>query len=81
MKCKKIKLLRPEIEVEYCKPFLGRLYLALIYHRFMKVGKIKYIIETPSRLIENAGHTCIQRIWYICIPKISAISGGDVIEE
>lgn len=38
MKQKKFYVIRPEIEIEYIKPVLGRLYIMLNYWRFVKVG-------------------------------------------
>lgn len=73
MKIKKIQIVRPEIEIEYCKPFWGRIYLAFTYPRFVKVVKMKCNINIASKLMENAGNVCIKRIWCICIPKIKVV--------
>ena len=73
MKIKKVNFIRPEIEVKLCKPFISRLYLAFIFHRFVKVVRFKYTVNICSKIMKNAGHVTIKKAWYICIPKIKVV--------
>lgn len=73
MKIKKINLYRPEIEVKFNRPILARLYLALVFFRFVKIARIKVNINICSKLMKNAGHVTIKKLWYITIPKIKVV--------
>lgn len=55
MKIKKFYIIRPEIEIEYKRPILGRLYLILNYWRFIKIGYCNVLTET---------------LYYIAFPRI-----------
>lgn len=68
MKMKKIQLIRPEVNIEFEKPILGRLFFVFFYFRLIKIGKIKYTVNIPSKLMKDAGHVCVKEMWYICIP-------------
>ena len=69
MKIKKITLLRPEIEVEFYKPFFSWCYFIFAYFRFVKVFKMKYRYDVCSKLMKDAGHVYFKTVWFICIPK------------
>lgn len=67
MKMKKIQILRPEIDVVFCKPFLGCIFFVVWALTFIKVGKIKYQYKVLSTHIYN------KTVWYICIPKFKVV--------
>ena len=46
MKIGKLYIIRPEIEIEYQRSVLGRLYIALNYWRFIKIGYCHILSET-----------------------------------
>lgn len=45
-KLKKLYFIRPEIEIEYIRPVLGRLYIILNYWRFIKIGRCQILADT-----------------------------------
>jgi hypothetical protein len=73
MKIKKINLYRPEIEVKFNRPILARLYLVLVFYRFVMIKRLKLNIFITSKIMKNAGHVTIKKCWYIVIPKIKVV--------
>lgn len=45
-KLRKFYIIRPEIEIEYTRPVLGRLYIILNYWRFIKIGRCQILTDT-----------------------------------
>jgi hypothetical protein len=54
-KLKTFYIIRPEIEIEYKRPVLGRLYMILNYWRFVKIGYCHILAIT---------------LYYIAFPRI-----------
>ena len=73
MKIKKVWLNIPEIEVQCNRPILLRIYLAFVFYRFVKIKRIKLNINISSKIMKNAGHVTIKKIWCISIPKIKVV--------
>lgn len=73
MKIKKIQLVRPEYEISFDRPFIGRLYLALWLPRLIKVKRAKFNIEIASPIHKYAGTVRTYRVWIIGIPKIKVV--------
>lgn len=71
MKFRKIRLLRPEFEVEFKKPIVGRLYLFFKFPTLCKVIKQRLYINITGKFgYADCGKGCVKNIYYICIPKI-----------
>lgn len=70
MKTKKFFVVRPEIEVEYARPIIGRLYLALIYPMLIKIkrGRINTLIKSYHGGM--AGIVKVINVYFIAIPKV-----------
>ena len=75
MKVKKIQLCRPEIEVEFAKPIIGRLYFAFVYPRLIKVKRAKISIFVKSQIHKFGGTVYVRKVWFIVIPKIKVVKG------
>lgn len=72
MKIKKIRFLRPEIEVELQKPFISRLYLLTVIPRLIVIKPFKYTVLLTK---DNGmrGHGIIKKQLIIAIPKIKVL--------
>ena len=76
LKIKKIQFYRPEFEVELARPIIGRLYLAFVFPRLIKVKRIKYNMCVKSPIHEYAGTVYVRKVWLICIPKIKVVDSA-----
>ena len=77
MKLKKLQVLRPEIEVEYQRPILGRLLtFFFVMKTAVRVRRVIFKIEIPSKLLKNAGTVYNCKVWYLIIPKIKAVKAA-----
>ena len=71
MKFPKIRLLRPEIEVEFIRPIVGRLYLIFKLPALCKVINQKVCINITGKFCNvDCGKVYFKTIHYICIPNI-----------
>lgn len=76
MKNKKIQIARPEIEVEFEKPILSRLYFLTILPKMFMVKKVTLNVCINSKLLPGyAGHVKVIKGWLVCIPKIKVVDG------
>lgn len=74
MKIKKIQIVRPEIEVEFIKPILSRLYFLTVLPKMFMVKKAKLNICIDSALISGyARYVKTKKVWIVCIPKIKVV--------
>jgi len=74
MKIKKIQIVRPEIEVEFVKPILGRLYFITLIPKMFMIKKAKINLCIDSKLMPGcAGHVKTHKIWLVCIPRIRKV--------
>ena len=76
MKVKKIRLIRPEVEVDFKRPFIGRIYFAFVaFPQLIKIMvkpvKIKFNIN--PFFPDYAGIVRTYRVFFICIPKIKVV--------
>lgn len=69
-KVKKIQFIRPEIKIVIDKHILGRLYVAFLYFRLIRIVKMRLTITVPSMFSKYAGHGSIKETYCVCIPKI-----------
>ena len=77
MNIKKLQVVRPEIEVEYQRPILGRLLTFFwVIPRLVKVKRVGFKIEIPSKLLKDAGTVYIHKVWFLVIPKIKAVKAA-----
>ena len=67
MKPKKLHLLRPEIDIEIHRPFLGTLKLLFVLPRVVKLKKVTLDV--------SCGRFPVGKIplYYLCIPKIKVV--------
>lgn len=70
MKIKKFRTYRPEIQVEFPKPILGRLYFLAHWPRFARLAKCQLMIATPD------GPKPLKRIYILIWPKFKFSAGG-----
>lgn len=67
MKPKKLHLLRPEIDIEIHRPFLGTLKLLFVLPQVVKLKKVTLDVfcgRLPLRKFS---------LYYLCIPKIKVV--------
>jgi hypothetical protein len=73
-KLKKLNLLRPEIEVEFSRPILGRLLLFFRFPSLCKIFKANICVNVAGRFgLVDCGRMTLAKVWYICIPKIKVV--------
>ena len=68
-KLKKISLVRPEIEVEFVRPILGRFKLLIHLPHFVKLVKIPLQIYTKGYKA-----TTLKTIYVLAVPKIKVVN-------
>jgi len=66
---KRIQIIRPEVEIEFVKPILGRLYFLFILPQTIKVIKRK--VYVGSNLDYKFKDFKAKTIYFIGIPKIT----------
>lgn len=78
-KIKKVQIVRPEVDIEFVKPILGRLYFFTIIPKLLMIKKGEIHIYHDSMLLPGcAGHMETRKIWFICVPKIRfGVVNGD----
>lgn len=70
MKIKRFRTYRPEIQVEFKKPLLGRLYFLTQWPRFVKLASCQVMIATPD------GQKPLKRIYVLVWPKFEFSAAG-----
>ncbi len=65
MKNKKIRIIRPEFEVEFSMPVVGFLYLVVMLPRLIKVKKCNFTIN--DKVVASS--------FVIVIPKFKVVDG------
>lgn len=65
MKIKRFRIYRPEIEAEFKRPILGRIYFLLSWPRFVILAKCQLVINTA------AGQKPFKKIYTLVIPKFN----------
>lgn len=61
MKIKKIRIVRPEITVEFKRPIIGRLYFLFMLPKMIMIEKVKLTFEPAVKPV---------KVYFIGIPKI-----------
>ena len=71
LKIKRIRIVRPEVQVEFKRPILGRFYFLFMLPKLFVVKKAKINVLFDSKLLpEYAGYVKIIKMWFVGIPKI-----------
>ncbi len=68
MKIKRIRIVRPEVQIEFKRPILGRLYFLFILPKMIKVVKRKLIFKPAVKPV---------KVYFIGIPKIKVGGASD----
>ena len=72
MKVNKVRIVRPEVDIEIIKPFIGKLYFAfVVLPQLIKVKRCK--IKATLNLNEYSGTVYTFRIWIVFVPKIKVV--------
>lgn len=69
MKIKRIRIVRPEVQIEFKRPILGRIYFLFMLPKMIMVEKVKLNFE-PA-IIKPV------RVYFIGIPKIKVGGASD----
>lgn len=75
MKMKKVYFVRPEIEVEFTRPIIGRVYFAFIYPWLIKIKRCSVKMLLNCYDDGMAGTVGIKRFYVIAFPKV--VSGNE----
>ena len=70
MKMKKFSIVHPEIEIEFARPIIGRLYFALIYPMLIKIKRCRINVQIKSYNGGMAGTISVKNVYFIAIPKV-----------
>ena len=77
MKIKRVRIIRPEVEVVFKKPILGRIYFLSVLPRMIKVIKKK--MNVGGYMLPDGKFVNMKPItfYFIGIPKIKVGGAGD----
>lgn len=64
-KIKKIKLIRVPIEIEYCRPILGRIYAIYVWLKCIKFIRMKFHFTFNKQQISS------KTVYWIAIPQFT----------
>ena len=68
MKIKRIRIVRPEVQVEFKRPILGRIYFLFMLPKMIMVEKVKMNFVPAIKPV---------KVYFIGIPKIKVGGAGD----
>lgn len=81
MKMKKLHLLRPEVETEISRPIRGRLQVFIMWLKCIRLGRINITIDRQFIDKMCHGSRVVDRLYYLCIPKITVIDKGGACDD
>lgn len=68
MKIKRIRIVRPEVQIEFKKPILGRFYFLFMLPKMIMIEKVKLNFEPVIKPV---------KVYFIGIPKIKVGGASD----
>lgn len=68
LKIKRIRIVRPEVQIEFKRPILGRIYFLFMLPKMIKIVKGKLIFAPAIKPV---------KVYFIGIPKIKVGGASD----